>query len=101
MRVLPAIDDSHDARAAIAFVEPCRDTAVRIAVVATLPAFALDVPPIREFKRSVLDEVRAIAERARAVLSARGLAIEIDVAVGDPKEKRSSGWPRSRARIWW
>lgn len=90
MRVLLAIDGSPEARTATAFLRTLPlplDAAVRIAVVVTLPAFTLDVPPIREFKRSVLDEARVIVERARDVLAPRGLAIETDVSVGDPKEE--------------
>jgi nucleotide-binding universal stress UspA family protein len=90
MRVLLAIDGSRDARAATTFLGTLPlplDTAVRIAVVVTLPAFALDVPPIREFKRSVLDEARGIIERAEAVLAPGGLTVETDVSVGDPKEE--------------
>jgi len=89
MRVMLATDGSKDARAAAAFLKELPlppSTALRITVVVTLPSFALDVPPVREFKRSVLDEARRIVDGARAALAPRGgFAIETDVAVGDPK----------------
>ena len=88
MRVLLATDGSKDARAAAAFLKELplpQSTAVKIAVVVTLPSFALDAPAIREFKRSALDEARSIVDGARAALAPRGLPIETDIAVGDAK----------------
>jgi len=88
MRVMLATDGSKDARAAVAFLKELPlppSTALRITIVVTLPSFTLDVPPVREFKRSVLDEARGIVDGARVALAPRGFAIETDVAVGDPK----------------
>ena len=88
MRVLLATDGSKDARAAAAFLKELplpQSTTVKIAVVVMLPSFALDAPAIREFKRSALDEARSIVDEARAALAPRGLPIETDIAVGDPK----------------
>ena len=90
MRVLLATDGSKDAQAATAFLKelplpPLSE--VRIAAVVPLPSFVLDVPRVREFKRSALEAVRGIVENARASLAPRGFGIETDVAVGDPKEE--------------
>lgn len=90
MRVLLAIDGSKDAEAATVFLKELPlppSTAVRIMTVVTFPTFALDVPPVQEFKRTVLDDVRRVVEAARASLAPRGFGIETDVAVGDPKEE--------------
>src|SRR5262245_64334348 len=90
MRVLFATDGSKDARAAAAYLKELplpSATTVRIVVAVTLPGFALDDPPIREFKRSVLEQARGLADEARAVLAARELAVETDVVVGDPREE--------------
>src|SRR5580765_461878 len=88
MRIMLATDGSKDARAAAAFLKELPfppSTTLRITVVVALPVFALDGPPIQEFKRSVLDEARGIADDAKAVLAPCGFAVETDVAVGDPK----------------
>ena len=88
MRVLLATDGSKDAPAAAAFLKELplpQSTAVKIGFVVTLPSFALDAPAIREFKRSALDEARSIVDEARATVAPRGLPIETDIAVGDPK----------------
>ena len=90
MRVLLATDGSKDAQAATAFLKelPLPPlTEVRIAAVVPLPSFLLDVPSVREFKRSALEDVRGIVEDACASLAPRGFGIETDVAVGDPKEE--------------
>jgi len=90
MRVLLATDGSKDAQAATAFLKelplpPLSE--VRIAAVVPLPSFVLDVPRVREFKRSALEDIRRIVEDACASLAPRGFGIETDVAVGDPKEE--------------
>ena len=90
MRVLVATDDSRDARAAITYLKafPLPPSATfRIASVVPLPSFVLDVPPVREFKRSAVEAARHVVEAARASLALRGFPIETDVAVGDPKEE--------------
>src|SRR4029450_660207 len=88
MRILLATDGSKDGQPAPAYLKEFPlppSTKLRITVVMTLPAFAVDVPSVSEFKRSALDEARRTAEAARTALAPRGYAIEIDVAVGDPR----------------
>jgi nucleotide-binding universal stress UspA family protein len=88
MRILLATDGSKDARAAAVYLKDLplpSSTTVRITVVVMLPEFVLDGPPIREFKRSVLEQARGLVDEARAALAPRGFAIETDVAVGDPR----------------
>ena len=90
MRILLAIDGSKDAETATAFLKQLPlppSTALRIMVVVTLPTFPLDVPPVREFKRSALEDVGRVIDDARASLAPRGFGIETDVAVGDAKEE--------------
>ena len=90
MRILLAIDGSKDAETATAFLKQLPlppSTALRIMVVVTLPTFPLDVPPVREFKRSALEDVQRVIDDARASLAPRGFGIETDVAVGDAKEE--------------
>jgi nucleotide-binding universal stress UspA family protein len=90
MRVLVATDGSTDAQAAIAYLKRFPlppSAALRIASVVPLPSFVLDVPPVREFKRSALEAARHVVESAQASLAQRRLHIETDVAVGDAKEE--------------
>jgi nucleotide-binding universal stress UspA family protein len=90
MRVLLATDGSKNAQAALAFLQvvplPPSST-VRVTIVVTLPSFALDIPPAKEFDRSVLEAARGVLEEARTRLGGSGLTIEADVAVGDPKSE--------------
>jgi nucleotide-binding universal stress UspA family protein len=88
MRVMLATDGSKDAQAAAAFLRELPlppSTTLRITMVVTLPSVARDVPSVREFERSVADEARSVLDKARAALTRRGLTIETEVAVGDPK----------------
>jgi nucleotide-binding universal stress UspA family protein len=88
MRVLLATDGSKDARAALTFLQALPlppSSTLRVTMVVTLPSFALDVPPAKEFERSALDAARAVLDDARTALGGRDLTIEADVAVGDPK----------------
>jgi nucleotide-binding universal stress UspA family protein len=90
MRILLATDGSKDAAAAAAFLKDMplpSSTTVRITAVVVLPDIALDVGPIRDFERSLHDEARGIVEAVRATLAPCGVAIETDVAVGDPREQ--------------
>src|SRR5438093_9366362 len=90
MRILLAVDGSKDAETATTFLKQLPvppSTALRIMVVVTLPSFALDATPVREFKAAVLEEVRRVVGDARASLAPRGFGIETDVAVGDAKEE--------------
>jgi len=88
MRVLLATDGSKDAQAAVAFLKalPLRsESTLRLQIVVTLPSFALDVLPTREFERSAREASQTVLDEARAALAGRGFAIETDVAAGDPK----------------
>ena len=88
MRIMLATDGSKDARAATAFLKELPfppSTTLRITVVATLPVFAVDSPPAQEVTRLVLDEARGIVDEAKAVLAPCGVAVETDVAMGDPR----------------
>lgn len=88
MRVMLATDGSKDAQAAVTFLKGLPlppSTALRIVTVVTLPSVARDVPSVREFEHSVVDEARKVLDRVRAVAARRGLTIETEVAVGDPK----------------
>src|SRR4029453_12914325 len=90
MRILLATDGSKDAAAAAAFLKDMAvppSTTVRITAVVVLPDIALDDGPIRDFERSLHDEARGIVEAVRATLATCGVAIETDVAVGDPREQ--------------
>jgi nucleotide-binding universal stress UspA family protein len=99
VRVLLATDGSKDARAAAAYLREVPlppATTVRIIVAVTLPQFALDDPPVREFKRSVLAQARGLAAEARAALAPRDLVVETDVVVGDPRAeivRVADEWP--------
>jgi nucleotide-binding universal stress UspA family protein len=88
MRVLLATDGSKDAQAAVAFLKVLPlppESTLRLQIVLSLPSFARDVLPTREFERSALEASRGVLDAARAALAGRGFAIETDVAVGDPK----------------
>ena len=74
MRVLLAIDGSKDAAAATAFLRELplpASSKFRIMSVVTFPAFAFEGPPVPEFKRSVLEEVRRVVDKACAALAPR------------------------------
>jgi nucleotide-binding universal stress UspA family protein len=79
MRVLLATDGSKDAAAATA--------KLRIVSAVTFPTFALEPPPIREFKSSVLADVRRVVDEARTSLAPRGLDIDTEVAIGNPQDE--------------
>jgi nucleotide-binding universal stress UspA family protein len=90
MRILLATDGSRDAAAAIAFLRELplpASSKLRIMTAVTFPTFALDSPPIREFKSSVLEDVQRVVDEARATLAPGGFDIETDVAIGDPKDE--------------
>ena len=90
MRILLATDGSKDAAAAVAFLRELplqASSKVRIMSAVTFPTFALEPPPVREFKSSVLDDVRRVIDEARAALAPRGLDIETEVVIGNPKEE--------------
>jgi len=90
MRILLATDGSKDAAAAIAFLRelPLPASAkLRIVSAVTFPTFAFEPLPVREFKSSVLEDVRRVVDEARATLAPRGFDIETEVAIGNPKEE--------------
>jgi nucleotide-binding universal stress UspA family protein len=90
MRILLATDGSKDAAAATAFLRELplpASSKLLIMTAVTFPTFALDAPPIREFKSSVLEDVQRVVDEARATLAPGGFDIETDVAIGDPKDE--------------
>ena len=90
MRILLATDGSKDAAAAIAFLLelPLPASAkLRIVSAVTFPTFAFEPLPVREFKSSVLEDVRRVVDEARATLAPRGFDIETEVAIGNPEEE--------------
>jgi nucleotide-binding universal stress UspA family protein len=90
MRILLATDGSKDAAAAVAFLRELplpASSKVRIMSAVTFPTFALEPPPVREFKSSVLEDVRRVIDEARAALAPGGLDIETEVVIGNPKEE--------------
>src|SRR4030095_7654772 len=90
MRILLATDGSKDAAAATAFLRELplpASSKLLIMTAVTFPTFALDAPPIREFKRSVLENMQRVVNEARAALAACGFDIETDVAIGSPKDE--------------
>jgi nucleotide-binding universal stress UspA family protein len=90
MRILLATDGSKDAAAATAFLRELPlppSSKLRIMSAVTFPTFAFEPPPVRDFKSSVLEDVRRVVEEARVALGARGLDIETAVAIGNPKEE--------------
>jgi nucleotide-binding universal stress UspA family protein len=90
MRILLATDGSRDAATAIAFLRQLplpASSKLRIMTAVTFPTFALDAPPIREFKSSVLEDMQRVAGEARAALAPGGFDIETDVAIGNPKDE--------------
>ena len=74
MRILLAIDGSK----VLKQLPLPPSTALRIIVVVTLPTFPLDVPPVREFKRSALEDVQRVIDDARASLAPGGFGIDRD-----------------------
>ncbi|HEU4367755.1 MAG TPA: universal stress protein [Methylomirabilota bacterium] len=89
MRVLLATDGSEDARAATAWLTrfPLPAGAeLRVVSVVNVPVAVLDVPPVHEFHKSLLDEAQRAAEAARAALALRFRAAEIHVAEGDARD---------------
>jgi nucleotide-binding universal stress UspA family protein len=90
MRVLFATDGSKDAGAATAFLRELPlppSSTLRIMTAVMFPTFTLDVPPVHEFKHSMLEDARGVVDEARASLAPRGFGIETDVAIGNPKDE--------------
>ena len=90
MHILLATDGSKDAAAATAFLRELplpASSKLRVMTAVSFPTFALEPPPVREFKSSVLEDARRVIEEARATLAPRGFEIETEVVIGSPKDE--------------
>lgn len=90
MHILLATDGSKDAAAATAFLRELplpASSKLRVMTAVSFPTFALEPPPVREFKSSVLEDARRVIEEARAMLAPRGFEIETEVVIGSPKDE--------------
>jgi nucleotide-binding universal stress UspA family protein len=90
MRILLATDGSKDAAAATAFLRELplpTSSKLRIVTAMSFPTFALEPPPVRDFKRSVLEDARRVVDEARATLAPRGFDIETSAVIGSPKDE--------------
>jgi nucleotide-binding universal stress UspA family protein len=88
MRVLVAADASPEATAAAQWLAalPLPDDATGLVLTAVqLPASALDIPTVAEFKQALLDEGAATARAGAALLAPRFSALETRVVSGDPR----------------
>jgi nucleotide-binding universal stress UspA family protein len=88
MRVLFATDGSAGADAAAIWLSSFplpADARALVLAVAQLPPSPLDIPPVREFHRALIDEARCVAGRSTAMLRERFAAIELRVVPGDPR----------------
>ena len=89
MRVLLATDGSEDARAATAWLAQFplpAGSELRVVSAVSIPISALDVPPVQEFQKSMMDEAQRVAEAARAALAPRFQAAEAHVGEGDARD---------------
>jgi nucleotide-binding universal stress UspA family protein len=89
MRVLLATDGSDDARAAAAWLTQFplpAGSELRVVSAVSIPASALDVPPVREFVKSLTDEAQRVAEAARTALAPRFKAADVHVVEGDARD---------------
>ena len=98
MRVLLPTDGSDDARTATTWLQqlPLPPAAqIRVLSVAHCPHSALDIPPVREFNRALLEAARRTADAAAAELTAKG-TVEVRVVDGEPREtivREARDWP--------
>jgi nucleotide-binding universal stress UspA family protein len=98
MRIILAVDGSKDSQEAAAYLKELPlppSTAIRIVSVVSLPVFAPDVASAPQLKSSFLDWARTFVWDARKALEARGVAVETDVALGDPRTeivRQSEEW---------
>jgi nucleotide-binding universal stress UspA family protein len=98
MRVLLATDGSDDARRATTWLQELplpAGTSFRVLAVAHGPRSALDIPPVREFNRALMEATRRTAEAASAPLAKKG-SVEIRALDGEPREtiiREASDWP--------
>jgi nucleotide-binding universal stress UspA family protein len=89
MRVLLATDGSEDARTATAWLTQLplpTGSELRVVSVVNVPVPVLDVPPVHEFQKSLMDEAQRAAEAARAALAPRFRTAEVHVAEGDARD---------------
>ncbi len=98
MRVLLATDGSDDARRATTWLQqlplPAGAT-IRVLAVAHCPHSALDIPPVREFNRAMMEAARTTAEAASTTLAKKG-PVEVRALDGEPREtiiREASEWP--------
>jgi nucleotide-binding universal stress UspA family protein len=90
MRVLVATDGSADARTAaqwLAGVPLPADARVLAVSVVSLPASPIDIPTVTEFRRVLMDEARADAERLVPLLEHHVGSVETRVVAGDPRHE--------------
>ena len=98
MRVLLATDGSHDAGKATTWLKQLPlppAAAIRVLSVVHLPHSALDIQPVRDFNRAMLDVGRQTAEGAKAALTAKG-PVEVRVLDGESREtiiREACDWP--------
>jgi nucleotide-binding universal stress UspA family protein len=98
MRILLAVDGSKDSRDAAAYLKDLPlppATTIRVVSVVSLPVFAPDVSSAPQLKSSFLDWARAAVADARKALERRGVAVETDVALGEPRTeivRQSEEW---------
>jgi nucleotide-binding universal stress UspA family protein len=88
MRVLLATDGSEDARAATAWLTQFPlppEAELRVVSAVSVPPSALDVPPVREFQQSLLEEAKRTSEAARAALAPRFRGASTQVTEGDAR----------------
>jgi len=101
MRVLLATDGSEDARAATAWLTQFplpAGSELRVVSAVSIPIPALDVPPVQEFQKSLMDEAQRVAEAARAALAPRFQAAEAHVGEGDARDAERFERGQHRAR---
>jgi nucleotide-binding universal stress UspA family protein len=89
MRILVATDGSADSRAAISWLShlSLAESAVRVVTVVTLPPSTIDIPTVRDYYQTLLDEGHAMARAASDALVASCPDVETTVLRGDPRER--------------
>jgi nucleotide-binding universal stress UspA family protein len=90
MKVLVATDGGDEARAAVEWLVhvPLPASATfRFVSVATLPPSPLDIPPVRDYYRSLLEAAHRAARAGQAAVSQRWADADVHVVEGDPRER--------------
>ena len=88
MRLLVATDGSADARTAAQWLAEfplSADVSALVLAAVELPPSALDIPPIAEFKRSLLEDARHAANDLVPLLKDRVATVETRAVAGDPR----------------